>query len=226
MNSRDADWRIDLGRSVRPAEARRPARQAARGPTPDPGTQHLRRRREDRRHAAPRVQAQSTSRTAGSGPSIPAPPRRWTGWRRSSPARTSPSSWSGADRDAVPVARAPRGGGRHRPLCRRSGRGGGGPRSLRGARRGRPSVVVDYDPLPVAIDPETAMTGRPAGDIAPRLPEQRRPRPAAAGYRRRSPGGHPRHRRRYGLRGRGLRNRAADGESAVGGRAPSRRPGW
>ena len=53
---------------------------------------------------------------------------------------------------------------------------------------------------------------RPAGGTAGRLPEQRRPRPAAERYLRRSPGGHRRHRRRGG----GRDDRPADGKPAAG----------
>ena len=66
-----------------------------------------------------------------------------------------------ADRDAVSLARASGGGHRHRALRRRA-RGGGGRADRYLARDAADAIRVDYDPLPVVVDPERAMTGQPA----------------------------------------------------------------
>ena len=115
------------------------------------------------RHAAPGVQAQRHRARHASRRSTPAPPRRWTASKRSSPAPRSPKVLGAdADRHAVPVAAASRGRGRRRPLRRRAGR-----------RRRRQPIATwratpptrsssSYDPLPAVVDPEAAMTGKPA----------------------------------------------------------------
>ena len=168
---------IDHGRNASSTQARRPARQAARGPAPDPGPRHLRRRPEGRRHAAPRVQAERHrarpdpldrhQRRRGAG-------RGGGGLHRPADRRVPRPD---AHRHAVPVAGAPRGGGRHGPFRRRSGRGGRGVRPLRGARRGRRHRRRVRD---VAGGGRSrAGDGRAVRAAARRLPQQRRPGPAA-----------------------------------------------
>ena len=67
------------------------ARQAPRGSAADPGPRHVRRRREDRRHAAPRVQAQRHRARPHPLDRHERGARRWRASRRSSPARRSPN---------------------------------------------------------------------------------------------------------------------------------------
>ena len=143
------------------AEARRPARQAPRGPAPHSGPGHLRGRRQDRRHAAPGVQAQR--RGARPHP-LDRHERRggaWTASRRSSPAPRSPRS-SAPMPIGTPFPSPP-----HRAVAVDVVRYAGEPvavvvaadRYL--ARDAADAIVVDYEMLPVVVDPELAMTGKP-----------------------------------------------------------------
>ena len=145
-------------------------------PASDPGPRHLRRRREDRRHAAPRVQAQR--RRARPDPVHRHPRRRGDGrggggLHRGADRRVSRAD---ADRHAVPVARTPRGGGGHRPLRRRSRSRLSWPATATSRGDAADAIEVDCEPLPAVVDPEAATT-RPVRGAARRHPEQRRPRP-------------------------------------------------
>ena len=156
----------------RVAEARGPARQAARGPASHPGPRHLRRRHRARRHAAPGVQAQRRRARHASARSTPAPRRRWTASKRSSPARRSPKFLA-----PMPIG-TPFPSPDHRAVAVDTVRYGG-----RAGRRRRGAAIATsrampptrsscrYDTLPAVVDLELAMTGQADGHPS-RLPEQ------------------------------------------------------
>ena len=118
-----------------PAEARRRAREAPRGPAPDSGARHLRGRRQDRRHAAPGVQAQR--RRSRPHPLDRHARRRGDGRRRGGVHRRADrrAARADADRHALPLAAASRRRDRHGPLRGRAGGCGRGEQPLYGARR-------------------------------------------------------------------------------------------
>ena len=120
-----------------PSQARRRARQAPRGSAPHSGPGHLRRRRQDRRHAASGVQAQR--RGARPHPLDRHQRRRGDGRRRGGVhgRRDRRVSRADADRHAVSLAAASCGRRGCRALRRRAGRGRRRQRSLRRTRRRR-----------------------------------------------------------------------------------------
>ena len=79
------------------------------------------------------------------------------------------------------------------------------------ARDAADAIEVDYEPLPAAVDPETAMIGRPAV-LQAVFPNNVALGPLPSGTLYRSPGGHRRHRRRGG----GRDDRPVDGKPAAG----------
>ena len=167
----------------RSAQARRRARQAPRRPAPHPGARHLRGRHQDRRHAAPGVQAQRRRARPHPFGRHQRRGRRWTASRRCSPARRSPSC-SRRCRSARRFPSPP-----HRAVAADVVRYAGEPVAVvvasnrYTARDAADAIVVDIDPLPAVVDPELAMTGT-AGGHPRRLPEQPRGRARAERHRR------------------------------------------
>ena len=197
----------------RVAEARGPARQAARGSASHSGPRHLRRRHRPRRHAAPGVQAQRRRARPYPLHRYAVPRRRWKASKRSSPARRSPSSWRrcrSARRSRRPtIVRS--------PWTRSATAASRSPSSWRAIAtlRGTPPTPSSstYDTLPAVVDLELAMTGTADGHPS-RLSEQPGGGAGAERHRRER----VRRRRRLGDRrgvrqGRG-RHLAADGEPA------------
>ena len=195
------------------AEARGPARQAARGSASHSGPRHLRRRHRARRHAAPRVQAQRRGARTYPSPSIRVPRRRWTASKRCSPARRSPRCLA-----PMPIG-TPFPSPDHRAVAVDTVRYGGEPVAVvvasdrYVARDAADAIVVSYDTLPAVVDLELAMTGQADGHSS-RLSEQPRGGAGAERHRRERLGRGRRLRDRRGVReGRG-RHLAADGEPA------------
>ena len=198
----------------RVAEARRPARQAARGSASHSGPRHLRRRHRPRRHAAPGVQAQRRRARTHPLHRYQRRRRRWKASKRSSPARRSPSSW----RRCRSARRFPRRTIVRSPSTRSATAASRSPSWSRaiGTSRATPPTPSSstYDTLPAVVDLELAMTGQPAV-IHPAFPNNLAVAlvPSGTGVSASGDGGRLRHRRRV-RQGRG-RHLAADGEPAA-----------
>ena len=202
------------GRHSRLAEARGPARQAARGPAPHSGPRHLRGRHQDRRHAAPGVQAQRRRARPHPSPSTRAPRKRWTASRRSSPARRSPSS-SRRCRSARPSRRRPIAPSPWTSSATRVSRWPWSWPATATSRATPPTPSSStIDPLPAVVDPELAMTGQPTV-IHPDFPNNLAVAlvPSGTGVDADRQGGRLRHRQGV-CRGR-RRHLAADDEPAA-----------
>ena len=129
---------VDHGRNSRPAEAGRRARQAARRSAPDSGARHVRRRRQDRRHAAPGVQAAATSRTAAFASIDTSAAEAMDGVEAVFTGRADRGdAGADADRHPVPLAAASRRRRGRRALRRRAGGGRRREQPLHRARRRR-----------------------------------------------------------------------------------------
>ena len=205
-----------MATTSRAAEARGLARQAPRRPASHPGQGHLRRRREDRRHAVRRVQAQRRRARPHPVDRHQAPPRRWKAWRRCSPASRLPSSSA-----PMPIG-TPFPSPEHRVVATDVVRFAGEPVAVvvatdrYVARDAVDAITVQYDVLPAVVDPEAALERQ--ADRHPReVRQQRRHRadPRRHGRRaRRQVGGRQRH--RQGVQERRDRHLAAHDEPAPG----------
>ena len=139
---------------------------------------HLRGRREDRRHAAPGLQAQRHRARPHRVDRHERRRRRWKASRRCSPARRSPSSSSrcrSARRSRRPITAPWPWTSSATPASRWPW---SWPTIATSPATPPTPSSCDYDPLPAVVDPEQAMTGQAGGH--PRgVSEQHRARPTS-----------------------------------------------